>query len=402
MSLATDIAWRYLRTGRHGYVSFITWISFVGLLLGVLILTVVVSAMNGFDHELKTRLLRAIPHVIIEDEDNIPAALAKDPAVTASFPYFEATAMVGRGTAVQPVSLLALNRQGIDALDEIRDHLQTGSLGALDNAGDETGYVVLGAPLAQALGLFPGDRITLTLLSTDAGRVRPVSTTFRLGGTFRLDAEPDYGLALVGLSRIPQVVLQQGGSRGVQLRLSAPLQAQSTVERFRALWPELRFSPWTERYGELFSAVRLEKSMMFVLLLLVVAVAAFNIISGQVMLIREKTPAIAILRTMGATASLVERIFLIQGVLIAFAGIVMGLIFGVWASLQIDALVASLEAVFDLRFLEGTYFVEIPVQISAVDLAVIAGLSSVISLMAAWIPARKARQVHPVQGLHGV
>lgn len=398
MSPAVEIALRYLRTGRQGYVSFITWVSFIGLLLGVLVLTVVVSVMNGFDHELKTRLLRAIPHVIVESVDNIPPELSAAPSVAAAFPYFEATAMVGRGTVVQPVSVLALDQRGIDALEEIRDHMQGGSLQSLV---ESTGYVILGEPLAQHLGILPGDRVSVTLLSTEGGRVRPVTSTFRLGGTFRLDAEPDYALALIGLAHVPEPVRERGGSSGVQLRLVEPLLAQTVVESFRATWPDLQFSPWTERYGELFSAVRLEKAMMFVLLLLVVAVAAFNIISGQVMLIREKTPAIAILRTMGARASMVEHIFLVQGVIIAFAGILMGLVLGSAAAMHIDALVAGLEWITGVSFLEGTFFVEIPVLIEATDLGIIALLSMGICLLAAWLPARRARQVHPVLGLHG-
>jgi lipoprotein-releasing system permease protein len=398
MNITTDIALRYLRSGRQGYVSFITWVSLVGLLLGVLVLTVVVSVMNGFDHELKTRLLRAIPHLIVESVGEVPREMTMDPAVTAAFPYFEATGMVSRGNSVQPVSVIALDEAGVAAFDEVREHLQSGSLESLLG---EHSQIVLGEPLADHLGLLPGDKLTVTLLSAAAGRIRPVTKTFRLGGTFQLDAEPDYALALIGLTHVPPVVRDKGGEHGVQLRLSQPLEAQKIADQMRTDFPQFVFSPWTERYGDLFSAVKIEKVMMFVLLLLVVAVAAFNIVSGQIMLIREKSPAIAILRTMGATASQVERIFLVQGALIAMGGITLGLGLGVWAAMNIDALVAGLESLAGVRFLEGTYFVQIPVVIELSDLAIIAALSSVICLFAAWIPARKARQVHPVQGLHG-
>ena len=141
--------------------------------------------------------------------------------------------------------------------------------------------------------------------------------------------------------------------------------------------------------------------MMFVLLLLVVTVAAFNIISGQVMLIREKASAIAILRTMGARASLVSTIFLLQGIMIASAGIFSGLALGVLATININHIVAVLESLFGVSFLEGTYFVEIPFLIQTLDLGLIGGLAAGICLLAAWIPARRARQIQPVQGLHG-
>ena len=398
MSPALDIALRYLRSGRQGYVSFITWVSFGGLLLGVLVLTVVVSVMNGFDHELKTRLLQAVPHVVIEEVQELSADAFDDPVIAARFPYFETTAMVSHGNAVQPVSLLGLDQDGIVAMQDIATTMVAGDLGLL-MSGDR--HLVLGAPLARHLGISIGDRLTLTIAAVVDGRVRPQSLAFRLGGTFALGSELDYGLVLVGMQDIPPVIRNSSGARGFQLRLVDPLAAVDLAARLQHQFPALRVSSWTERYGELFRAVQLEKAMMFVLLFLVVAIAAFNIISGQVMLIREKTSAIAILRTMGATATLVSEIFLYQGLIIALLGITSGLAFGILATININGIVGILESMAGMSFLEGTYFVEIPYRILPLDLVLIAGMAVTICLLAAWIPAQRARHVHPVEGLHG-
>jgi len=398
MNAPLEIALRYLRTGRQGYVSFITWVSFLGLLLGVLVLTVVVSVMNGFDHELKTRLLQAIPHVVIEDMDSLSKETFDAPDVVARYPYFETIGMVGRGRAVQPVSLLGLDAAGLDAMQDVGAGMTSGDLNTLLVT---PGNLILGAPLARHLGLGVGDRVAVTLPATSAGKVRPQVLAFRLGGTFSLGSELDYGLVLVAMRDIPESVRASSGEHGVQLRLNNPLEAERIRGMLQLALPEARITTWMERYGELFRAVQLEKAMMFVLLLLVVTVAAFNIISGQVMLIREKASAIAILRTMGARASQVSTIFLLQGIMIAIAGILSGLALGVLATININHIVAALESLFGVSFLEGTYFIEIPFLIQGLDLGLIGGLAAGICLLAAWIPARRAKRIHPVQGLHG-
>ncbi|MEZ5597770.1 MAG: FtsX-like permease family protein [Pseudomonadales bacterium] len=398
MNVALDIALRYLRTGRRGYVSFITWVSVVGLFLGVLVLTVVVSVMNGFDQELRERLLRAIPHVVLDGATELPEALVGDARISAAFRYFETTAMVGRGADVQPVTLLGVDADGIGAMAEVDANMATGSM---SNLLEAPGRIVLGAPLARHVGLRNRDRVTVTAAGSDEGAVRPVSLHYELTGTFQLGSELDYGLAIVRLDDVPASLVRSSGEHGVQLRLTEPMLAPVLVSELRLRDPSRPVSDWTDRYGDLFRAVQLEKAMMFVLLSLVVAVAAFNIVSGQVMLIREKSAAIAILRTMGARATTVSRIFLWQGLLIGLAGIGAGLLFGVWTALRINAVVGVLEGMFGVRFLEGTYYATIPVSILPMDLAIVGALSGAICLLAAWLPARRARDVHPVEGLHG-
>ena len=398
MSAAREVAFRFLLRGADPFTRFITWVSFVGLLLGVMVLTVVVSVMNGFDDALKARLLSAVPHVVVEETATVPEAAASLAGVSAVFPFFEGMAMISRGRAVTPVGVYGLGPGGAGAAAEIREHMRAGSVAALE-AG--SGNLVLGAPLAAHLGLALGDEVALIFPMPSGAGLAPVQQRFRLAGTFELRAELDTTLALVALSDIDEAVRAATGQTGVQLRLADPMQAPLVARQLADRLEGQPVSTWMERFGELFQAVRLEKAMMFVILLLVVAVASFNIVSGQLMLVRKKTPAIAILRTMGADDAFVSRVFLLQGLLVAGSGIAAGLALGVVAARNINSIVGALESMLGSRFLDGTFFVTIPVVIESLDLLTIALMSGALALLAAYLPARRARQLSPIAGLHG-
>ena len=399
MKIGHEIAIRFLLHGGEQFTRLITWVSFVGLLLGVMILTVVVSVMNGFDNELKSRLLSAIPHVVLEGQAEVPAGVIALEEVEAAFPFYEGMAMVARGRAVTPVSVYGLDAAGLDAFAEIRKETVTGSLAALS---DTAQGIVLGAPLAAHLGLALNDAVALVFPTPGARGVAPVQRRFTLVGTFELGAELDTSLALISLASVPPRVLESSGERGVQLRLRDPLDAAAVQSRLRSGDQDAVVSTWMERFSELFQAVRMEKAMMFVILSLVVAVASFNIVSGQYMLVRKKTPAISILRTMGADSTFIARIFLLQGLLVGIIGVLAGLVLGVLGARNINEIVGVFEGLLGVRFLEGTYFATIPVAIEVTDLVTIGLLSLAISLWAAYLPARRARALSPIAGLHGV
>ncbi len=398
MSVAVDVAVRFLLNSGEQFARFITWVSFVGLLLGVMVLTVVVSVMNGFDDALKSRLLTAVPHVVIEDLQNPPADLARLPGVNAAFEFYEGTAMIARGRAVTPVSVYGLGNGGAAAATEINAHMRSGAISDLQPGSR---LLVAGAPLAAHLGLALGDDVSLVFPMPTGAGLAPVQQRFQLGGTFELGAELDVGLVLVALNDLPLNVLTQTGALGVQLRIDEPMRAGHTALEVQKRFPESEVTTWMQRFGDLFQAVRMEKAMMFIILLLVVAVAAFNIVSGQYMLVRKKTAAIAIMRTMGADNQLISRIFLLQGTVIGVLGIIVGLTLGVFAAQYINSIVSVLEGLFDVHFLGGTYFATIPVVVQASDLVAIAALSGVIVLAAAYLPARRARSLSPIAGLHG-
>ena len=404
MNVAPWIALRYLRAGRRRFASFITWVSLLGLALGVLVLTVVISVMNGFDAELKDRLLGAVPHLLVEgataDAAEMRGIIERE-GVEEAFNFFMGAGMVTRNGGVNPVSIYGVDGGGVAGLRQIAQNMRHGSL---DQLLVEPRGIVVGVPLARHLGLLPGDSLALVVSEPARGGIRPRVLQFELVGSFEVGAELDYSLVILPLAALSKTKPEQIGTLGVRVDLSDPLQAprlkqaiQQSVAEANLHW---QVSTWADNYGELFQAVQLEKLMMFLILLMVVAVAAFNIVSGQMMVVGDKRSAVAILRTMGASDSVVTRIFLLQGVIIALLGIGVGLLLGVVVAANVASLFALLEQWFDFQFLAGTYFVEVPSVIKLSDLALIAGLSLVLCLLSAWVPARRAALLNPVEGLH--
>lgn len=400
-SVAWSLAIRYLKTRRKQFAAFITWVSLAGLALGVLVLTVVVSVMNGFDRELKTRILGTVPHVLIEGTalaDPRLASVRGYEEVVSAYEFFLGAGMLTRSGAVNPVAIYGIDPADGNALAAIAGNMLEGSLA--DLAGPGRG-IVMGAPLASRLGLFPGDTIALVISEPTETGLRPQIQPYRLTGTFELGAELDYTLVVVDRDDLAVGDLATVGRVGVRLALTDPLLADAIARRIEAAEPSLAVSSWTDSYGELFQAVRLEKLMMFLILLMVVAVATFNIVSGQMMVVADKRPDIAILRTMGAEAGTIRLTFLFQGVLISGVGIVAGLLLGVLVAYRITDIVAWMKAWFGFGLLDGTYFVEVPVLVLGSDLWTIACLSGALCLLSAWLPARRAALMNPIDGLHG-
>jgi lipoprotein-releasing system permease protein len=394
------IALRYLRTRRRRFASFITRISVASLTLGVLVLTVVVSVMNGFDAELRERILGTVPHLLIE------GARSDDPRVTALggrsdvrgwYNFFAGAGMITAGGAVNPVSVYGIDATAVGAMDTISAGLRRGSL---DDLLVEPRGMLMGGPLAAHLGLLPGDTAALVISEPGPSGVTPRILRYRLAGVFEVGAELDYSLVVVAMASLPEGQLDGLGVHGVRVSVSDPMLAPGLAEALQQQHPELSVTSWADSYGELFQAVRLEKLMMFLILLMVVAVAAFNIVSGQTMAVIDKRSDIAILRTMGAADGTILRIFLLQGLLISLLGIVVGLSTGVLLARHIGAVVARLEHWSGFRLLEGTYFVEVPSVVQGSDLLVIALISASLCLLSAWIPAHRAARLNPVAGLH--
>ena len=397
-----------LAPSANRFARFVTWVSFVGLSLGVMVLTVVVTVMNGFDHELKTRLLSTVPHVTLvqtTESDQLPdtAAIVKALAANsaaddaAAFPYFRgAGAATGRGR-VYPVALYGVPGTHAPVLTRMQAGLDENLARALAARPDG---ILLGAPLARALGVAPGSSVSIVVGRNREQQVRPQVLRFTLAGTFSLGAEPDYTLALVNLERYDDTLWRELGEVGMQVQLTAPLDARSVAAELAATFPSLGVGSWEGTYGELFSAVQLEKSMMFVLLLLVVAIAAFNIVAGQSMLVNDKARSIAILRTLGCTRSTIRDVFLMQGAVISVGGTGLGLTLGLGAAMFINEILDAAERVTGMHLLDGSFFVEVPTRVLPADLMVIGAMSVLLCMLSAMIPALRAAKMDPVSGLH--
>ncbi len=402
MRLALWIAACHLWRGRNRYARLINWMTLAGLSVGVLVLTVVVSVMNGFDAQLRSRILGTVPHALLPASLGMDAQAAERlPGVAAAYPFFQASGMVAGAGGVAPVAVY-----GIDAADAKRLALIDAQmpLGRLAEALAAPTGLVMGRPLARRLGLVEGDPLRLALPQADGGRVQPRFKAFRLQGLFEVGAEFDYALVAVSRAAFDDEELLSLGADGIRVVLDDPLAVGefATIAAAAAGRSDAaeRIETWTQDYGELFLAVRIEKALMFLILLLIVAVAGFNIVSGQTMVIDGKRADIAVLRSLGATGALVQRVFLLQGLLVATLGIVSGLVLGVAAANRIGPIFSVLESGLGLGLLDGSYFETVPSEVLPMDLALIGGLSWLLCLLSAWIPSRRAARQNPVEGLH--
>ena len=383
------IARRYLVRRSNGYAALTHWVSFVGLTLGVTILTVVVSVMNGFDRELKGRLLGVVPHGFVQESDMDATRLEQLRSIdgmAAVDRFFRGEAMVSRPGAVNAVQLYGVDRQGAAF---IADSMTRGDIGEL------AGGIVLGSPLARMMGLAIGDPVILLLSTPTRSGVVPRIQKFELRGTFEVGADPDYGLAIIDVEDVRRRQLASSGELGWRLTLADPFEIDTALRDL-----DLPVLTWSDEYGELFRAVKIEKTIMFVLLALVIAIAAFNIVSGQAMLVNDKRTDIAILTTMGADRSMVVRVFVVQGLVVSVSGIAIGLLLGVVIAVNAGAVVEIIESLLGASMIEGTYFSSVPSEIRLDDLVVIGLLALLMCSIAIVRPAMLAARSNPAEALH--
>ena len=396
------MARRYLASRRNQYASFVNWVSFAGLALGVMVLTVVVSVMNGFDRELKSRLLGSVPHALAIPPRNWDFGTPYEPVpshgVVSVARLFQGPAMISRGGAVTALALLGVDTDEADGLDLIEDSIVDGSL---EELFDARGGVMLGARLARALRIGVGDPVALILMVPAANGARPRIERFTLRATFEVGAEPDATLAVVRFDDIERRGLLASGAAGWRLVFGDPLDVPVIEADLRSsLPPGWRLTTWMDNYGELFRAVGLEKTLMFVSLALVVAIAAFNIVSGQTMLVNEKRRDIAMLTTIGAPSRFLVEVFLVQGFSVAILGTGIGLAAGVLIAWNVDPVVRAIAWMMGESILSGTGFGRMPSEVLASDLIVIAALSLGLCFLAVLRPALKAVAENPARALH--
>jgi len=401
---------RYTRAKRRNhFISFISAISMAGIALGVAALIVVLSVMNGFQQELRTRILAVVSHVQIfgadgrlADWEAVAAAARKHPRVLAAAPFVNAQGMFVRGSNVRGAIVRGILPERELRVSDIGQHMRAGSLEAL-RAG--AFRVVLGADLARALGALPGDKITLIApqgLVTPAG-VIPRLKQFTVAGLFEVGMyEYDSGLALINLEDAQKLYQMDSEVSGLRLKLDDLFAARSVARAMtRGLGAAVFAVDWTRSHANFFRAVEIEKRVMFIILTLIVAVAAFNIVSTLVMLVTDKNADIAILRTLGALPGSIMRIFMVQGAMIGVIGTLAGVGLGVLLGLNVDTVVPALERVLGFKFLakDVYYIAELPSDVQLRDVLTIGGVSLLLSFVATLYPSWRASRVNPAEAL---
>jgi lipoprotein-releasing system permease protein len=408
------IGLRYTRakkrlTGRNHFISFISLISMLGIALGVAALIVVLSVMNGFQKELRTRILGVASHVQISaasgelaDWQTPLQAAQRHPRVQAAAPYVQAQAMLAFDSQVRGAMIRGVLPDAEDKVADFARHMKTGRLDALREG--EFG-IILGSELARALQVYAGDKVALIApqgLVTPAA-VLPRMKQFTVVGIFEAGMyEYDSGLALIHMADAQKLYRMGDNVSGVRLKVDDLFAAPRIArELLRYVAADAFISDWTRSHANFFRAVQIEKNMMFLILLLIVAVAAFNIVSTLVMMVQDKQPDIAILRTLGASPGSVMAIFIVQGTLIGVIGLAMGVAGGVALALNIDVVVPALERALGIHFLaKDVYYIsDLPSDLHWNDVGVIAGVSFVLTLLATLYPSWRASRVNPAEAL---
>ena len=408
-----QVGWRYTRAGRagrrNGFISFISGVSVLGIALGVAALIIVLSVMNGFQKEVRDRMLSVISHIevfdaaggALPDWQATATAAKRNPQVIGAAPFVAAQTLIGRGDELRGAIV-----RGIDPAEEAKVTDLARQLRDTTLAGLKPGEwnVVLGAELARLLGARVGDKVTI---AAPGGQVTPAGVVprlkqFTLVGTFEAGHyEYDSGLALVALDDAAKLFRSEGPT-GVQLRLKDVHQARGVAaELAQSLGPAVILRDWTRTNRNWFDAVQLEKRLMFIILTLIVAVAAFNLVSTLVMTVTDKRADIAILRTLGASPGAIMRIFMIQGATSGIAGTAAGVALGLLVAFNIGTLVPALERLLSTSFLPASIYVisRMPSDPQWADIVPIVLISLVLAFVATIYPSWRASRVNPAEAL---
>ncbi len=404
------IGMRYTRSRqRTRVISFISAISVIGIALGMTVLITVLSVMNGFQREIRTRILAVASHVQLsapsgrlDDWKRVAAGAKRNPEVTAAAPFVSAQGLLTHGSAVRGAFVRGVVPADEERVSDISRFMRRGQLESL-KPGEYN--IVLGVELARALRAGLGDKIVMIAPQgqvTPAG-VIPRLRQFTVVGIFGVDHyEYDSGLALIALEDAQRLFRLGSAVSGVRLKLEDLFESIRVArDRVRELGPDVYATDWTMQHANFFRAVQIEKRMMFLIVLLIIAVAAFNIVSSLMMAVKDKNSDIAILRTLGASPGGITKIFLFQGTMIGAVGTVLGLIGGVALASNVEVVVPFLENLLGIKFLaKDVYYIsELPSELQTPDVVITAVVSFVLTVLATIYPSYRASKVNPAEAL---
>lgn len=411
MNLPLFIGLRYTKAKRKNhFISFISLISMGGIALGVMTVIVVISVMNGFNKEFQDRILSTVSHATISafkgdhlyEWQNAVDIVKHSPNVLGAAPYIQTEGML-QGSRTEGALI-----QGVlpELETEVTEFQEAMVYGSLDDLKGGEFNIILGADLAAHLGVGPGETVTLYVpeFRTTAVGVTPRLKRFTVSGIFEVGMyEYDFKLALVHLEDTRRLMrIPKGAAEGVRIKVDDLMQAPKIA---RDLAPDLdgfyRIRDWTQEHVNFFKATRTERMVMFIILSMIVAVAAFNILSTLVMLVTEKQSDVAILRTLGMSSSQIMGIFMVSGTLIGLIGTAIGTLFGITTALNINSIIQTLESWFNTEFLSKDvyYITEISADLQTSDVLTIVGIAFGLSILATIYPAWRAARVEPAEAL---
>lgn len=411
LPVSLHVSLRYLR-GRteHRFISFISAVSVLGIALGLTAVITVVSVMNGFQHEIRDRMLAMLAHVTVldgtsarlDDWHSLADRLEEHPRVLAAAPFIEGEGMLSIRSAVRGAGIRGVLPQRERDTTHLGEKIEVGSL---DTLVPGEYRILLGEGLALSLGAGIGDAVTLVVprASHTVLGITPKFRRFTVAGIFRFDmSRYDSHLAFVHLDDAAAVFGFGNAVSGLRLRTPDPLHAPWIAQRLaQDLVPDHRIYAWSDLHANFFRALQMEKTMLFLLLMLIVVVAAFNIVSALLMTVLEKRGDIAVLRTLGMTRRGILSVFLLQGLVIGVVGTVLGVAGGMALTAHLQQVVSGIETLLGFQAFspEIYYLGEIPVRLDGMDVSWSAAVALLLSLAAAWYPAMRALRVAPAEVL---
>lgn len=409
--LSICIGFRYTRAKkRNHFVSFISLSSMLGIALGVAVLITVLSVMNGFDHEIHTRFFGMAPEITVndysgkvEDWQKLGRIIDKMPGVIGSAPFVGGQGLLSNFDEVSPSVVTGISPQFEGNISNLTQKMQEGSLDSLQQGRFN---IVLGKALAARLGVMLGDKVTLMIPQTSVtlAGVMPRFKRFTLSGIF--SAGPGFNfdsrLAFINLEDAQKLFQLDDAVTGLRVKIKDVYSAPYLSQQLRAKLPRsTQVSNWTDQFGAFFKAVKMEKTMMFLILILIIAVAAFNLVSSLVMVVNDKQSEIAILRTLGAMPRTILAIFMVQGLFVGVFGTLLGLIGGIALALNATEIVSYLQQIFHMEILSSNvYFVDyLPSRLQWADVVEVCAVALLMSFLATIYPAWRASKTQPAEAL---
>ncbi|KML67932.1 lipoprotein-releasing ABC transporter permease subunit LolE [Pectobacterium peruviense] len=409
--LSLQIGLRFSRGRRRGgMVSLISVISTLGIALGVAVLILGLSAMNGFERELNNRILAVVPHGEIEPvnqpfdgwQDILPT-IEQVPGVAAAAPYINFTGLLENGAKLQAIQV-----KGVDPQQEI--HLSALPKYVLNDAWQQfrpgEQQVIIGQGVAKTLNVSQGDWVTVMIPNSDPEMklMQPKRIRLHVSGILQLSGQLDHSLALIPLADAQQYLDMGQSVTGIAIKANDVFSANKLVRdagKASNLYVHIR--SWIGTYGYMYRDIQMVRTIMYLAMILVIGVACFNIVSTLVMAVKDKSGDIAVLRTLGASDGLIRAIFIWYGLLAGLLGSVIGAVVGVIATLQLTPIIRGIEALIGHKLLSGDiYFIDfLPSELHLMDVFIVLGTSLVLSLIASWYPARRASRIDPARVLSG-